>query len=81
MSDLFAAIEPKPEVAVIPQEMARQIILKNARDGEILGAVLLVKSNMAITYCAASAILRELVADGFVSESDRDGRRRLLRLT
>lgn len=78
--DLFASLEPKPDVAVIPHKMAQQIILKHARNGEVFGAILLVKSNMKLSYCASAAILRELVAEGFISESDRDGRRQLLRM-
>lgn len=78
--DLFAALEPRPDVAAIPKELAKRVILGRAKNGEVTHAILLVKSNMGLSYCASAAILRELVEEGFISVADQDGRRQLLRM-
>lgn len=87
MSDLFDQLEPAPALLAFlnkdPLARAREIILAEAaRRGtdEILGAVLLVKSNLGVSYCDAAAMLRDLVSEGFVTEADHDGRRKVLGL-
>lgn len=73
MSDLFAHVETEDNVA-----RAKKVILARSLNGAINGPITLVMKKLEISYSEASAILRDLVNAGWISEADHHGGREIL---
>lgn len=79
IEDARASAAAAPTGPEVPLERAYKIILANAKDGEVAGAVSYLQRKLGSEYRTAIGMVDEMTRRGWISPADGRGVRRLLR--